>query len=260
MQKDHGINPSELDSNRLRDTTLDPNRIEKLARSMDEHGFKDDWPVVVVGEEKAVVDGRHRIAAAKQLGLEVVTLTMTWEEFDEFEAECVDLDEVGECAISWWNQEDLARADQAADDLAANLYEAEKEVEGLWWKAEQVQKWLDKNYGGHKSNAAEGLGVGRPWLDKALEKGADKKHTLAMMMIGRTIDVRTGSHTETDEPLDFVVCVHKNKLERVTFEHRLDDGSKDITRLQHQVRMFQTLYPDAMLSEAAEEIMEIEAE
>lgn len=46
--------------------------------------------------------------------------------------------------------------------------------------ARQVSAWLWRVTEGNKARAAALAGVGRPWLDKALEEGADLKHANAL--------------------------------------------------------------------------------
>lgn len=127
------------------------------------------------------------------------------------------------------------------------------------WNAEQVRMWLDIGFDGNKSRAAKTIGVSRSYLDAALENGADQKHVLAMMMIEKRIDVRTGSHAGTDQPLEFVVCTERNQINHEVFlQGRANDGSLDVNNLQHWILKTQDRFPDARLSYLAERVMELD--
>lgn len=86
------VSPKELTSmsgNDLDDCDVD--RVESLEESLSEQGY-DEWePMLVVGDDYRVVNGRHRTIASRRVGLdEVVVLHVTECELDELRDECGD--------------------------------------------------------------------------------------------------------------------------------------------------------------------------
>ena len=84
--------PSDLTSMSGNDfDDCDEQRVESLVESMEAQGY-DEWePMLVVGDDHRVVNGRHRAIASQRVGLdEVVAIHVTEDELDELRGECGD--------------------------------------------------------------------------------------------------------------------------------------------------------------------------
>jgi len=55
----------------------DPDRVERIADDMECSGYDDDQPVIVYGDSNRVLDGRHRVLAAKKAGISEIPVVRT---------------------------------------------------------------------------------------------------------------------------------------------------------------------------------------
>lgn len=49
-----------------------PERVQRLGEDMEENGYDTSQPIIVYGDSNRVLDGRHRVKAAKKAGVEKV--------------------------------------------------------------------------------------------------------------------------------------------------------------------------------------------